>query len=97
MRRQRWVSAQRLAKHEGADQRAHDHQQARLFDGRREAQAKRLADRHEGHVGRDAVDHDRRHDGEEDREMQALDQQHDRDHRERQEKGREEHDVETLA
>jgi hypothetical protein len=90
------AGAERLAQHEGRDQRARDHQQAGLLDGRREAQAKRLADRHEGHVGGDAVDHDRRHDGEEDGKVQALDQQHDRDHGDRQEKGSEEHAAETL-
>ena len=91
------AGAERLAQHQGRDQPARDDQQTRLFDGRRETQAKRLADRHERHVGRDAVNHDRGHDGEEDGQMQALDQQHDRDHRERQEKGSEEHDAATLA
>jgi hypothetical protein len=91
------AGAERLAQHQGRDQRARDHQQAGLLDGGREAEAKRLADRHESHVGGDAVDHDRRHDGEEDGKVKALDQQHDRDHGDRQEKGSEEHDGETLA
>ena len=73
------------------DKRARHHQQADLLERRREAQAKRLADRLEGHVGRDAVDHDRGHDGEEDGKVQALDQQHDRDHGDRHEKGGEKH------
>ena len=86
-----WRSTQRT------DQRARHHQQADLLERRREAQAERLADRLEGHVGGDAVDHDRRHDGEEDGQAQALDQEHDRDHGDRQEKGSEEHDGRDIS
>jgi len=88
--------AERLAQHQRLHERARHHQQARLFERRREAQPERLADRLEGHVGGDAIDHDRRHDGEKGGQVQALDEQDDRHDGDRHEEGGEEHDGATL-
>ncbi len=87
----RRAGAERRAQHNGTRQRTRHDQQADLLERRCEAQAEGLADRLEGHVGGDAVDHDRGHDGEEGGKVNALDEEHDREDGDRHEEGGENH------